>query len=162
MRHGWSIEREPWAKLSYSKVRGSRWRSVKFALSNANSIPSESGVYAFCTSPPGITRRNSWSSPNDLMGRLFTAVYIGQTTDLRRRFSEHCRRPKPEIRQIRRVFSECLEFWFCRLKPGEIDGAEMMMIDCFGPTGNLQRGHIPVEIFPPEPADSGWPHRQRN
>ena len=162
MRHGWSIEREPWAKLSHFQVRGNRWRSVKFVLSDSNSVPSESGIYALCTPPPGTIRRDSWSSPHDLMGSLFTAVYIGKTADLRRRFMEHCRRPKPEIRQIRQVFSTSLEFWFCRMTSSEIEAAEMQMIECFGPTGNLKRGHIPVEILPPEPADSGWTKTQRN
>ena len=162
MRHGWSIEPEPWAKLSSLPINGNQWRSVQFTVADSNSVPSVAGIYALCTPPPGRIRRNLRPSSNDLLGVLFTVVYIGQTTDLHRRFIEHCRRPKLEIRQIRQVFSECLEFWFCRMESSEIDAVEMQMIDCFGPTGNLQRGHIPVEILPPEPADSGWPNRQRN
>lgn len=162
MRHGWSIEREPWAKLSKYQINGNRWRSVQFTSADSNSVPSESGIYALCTPPPTTIRRNRRRSPNDLLGILFTAVYIGQTTDLHRRFVQHCMRPKPEIRQIRQVFAERLEFWFCRMKSSEIEAAEMQMIDCLGPTGNLRRGHIPVEILPPEPADSGWPKTQRN
>lgn len=157
MRYGWSIEREPWVKLSNLRIGSKRWRSVQFAEGDSNSVPAVAGVYALCTPPPGTNRRNRRPSPNDLFGLLFSAIYIGQTTDLRRRFVQHCRQPKQEIRQIRQVFSESLEFWFCRMKSNEIEAAEMQMIDCFGPTGNLQRGHIPANILPPESANSGWP-----
>lgn len=160
MRHGWSIEPEPWARLSRLPLDGNQWRSVQFTVTDSNSVPSEAGVYAICTPPPGRIRRRFRRSPNDLLGFLFTAVYIGQTTDLHRRFMQHCRRPKPEIRQIRQVFSESLEFWFCKMKSIEVEAAEMQLIECFGPTGNLQRGHIPAEILPPEPVDSGWPTTQ--
>lgn len=157
MRYGWSIEREPWAKLSNFRLNGNRWRSVQFTLSDSVTVPSTPGIYAFCALPPGTIRRNRRLSANNLFVHLFTAVYIGQTINLRRRFVQHCKQPKREIKEIRQLFAEGLEFWFCRLDLSEIEAAELLMIDCFGPPGNRQRGHISVNVFPPESADSGWP-----
>ena len=160
MRYGWAIEHSLWSNLPDLLVKGGQWRWVQFALSDANAVPSESGIYALCAAPPS-RGRIAQSSPHDLFGVLFTAVYVGRTKNLNRRFIEHCTHPKPEIGLIRRVFLERLEFWFHRLSSDDMTAVEAQLIDCLGPPGNLRRGDISARVLRSSPADSRWVIRNR-
>ena len=155
MRYGWAIKHTLWSSLPEQLVKGGEWRRVQFGLSDANSVPPESGIYALCAAPPGRAR-SVQPTHNDLFGVLFTALYIGRTRNLNQRFIQHCSHPKPEIELIRSAFQESLEFWFHRLNSKDVVAVEAQLIDCFGPPGNLKRGAISAKVLKSRPADSSW------
>lgn len=155
MRYGWSLERSIWSHVPADLVNGRGWRWVQFALAEANSVPTVAGVYVVCACPPG-RHRSTPAPPNDLFSLLYTAIYVGQTKDLRVRFTQHCQSPKMDLKLSRECFSGSLEFWFHRLDPNDLIEAEACLIDCFGPPGNVVRGTIPARMCDPVPASSGF------
>ena len=151
MRYGWSLIKHEWGGLPSELVNGEPWRSVQFDMADVNSVPPSPGVYLVCASPPG-RRRSTTTSPNDLFGLLYTAIYAGRSENLRRRFEEHCRNPKGEILSSRECFADSLDFWFTRLDPSELAAVETQLIDCLGPPANAVRGMISARIQNPVPA----------
>ena len=142
MRYGWTLEKQEWLQLSI--ISGTRWSKTEFDSRNRGKIPQSSGVYAICSSPPDFTQ--------SLIKALYNIIYVGKSKSLRRRFLEHCNRPKLEIEMAKHCFGDNLEYWFTEVSLDQIDELEARLIDCFGPPANLVRGHIPARIESPNPA----------
>ena len=155
MQYGWSLDLATWDLLPERLIASDQWQSVRFSMSDANSIPLVPGVYALCSSPPGLRRSNT-TSPHNLFSILYTALYVGRSENLRDRFQQHCQSPSTDVRRIRETFGSSVDFWYCRLPELEISKTEACLIDCFGPPANRIRGTISARIQRPLPADSGW------
>ena len=143
MRHGWTLEKQEWDML-LPIVSQTRWSKTKFDSLYRDRVPESTGVYAICSSPLDFTQR--------LFKALYNIIYVGKSKSLRRRFIEHCNRPKLEIEMARHCFGDSLEYWFTEVSLEQIDELEARLIDCFGPPANLVRGHIPARIESPHPA----------
>lgn len=138
MNFGWQIDPAPWASIPTDLSSSRSWRSVGFAEMEADGVPArESGIYMFCACPVGI--RPAHHEGGALFSLLLTPIYIGRTTDLRRRFIEHCRRPSPEVRAARVCFGVSMQFWYHQREDGMIRDDEAALIDCFGPPANRRR-----------------------
>ena len=135
MRYGWSFTRSDWDEL-LAIVKGSHWRFVPFSQLEASSVPQKPGVYVICT---GVPIRGEGSGMQ-LLRRLYNAVYVGQAESLRGRFLQHRKGPKSELVEAINCYGESLQFWFAELVVGNLDQAELRLIDCLGPQGNRVRG----------------------
>ena len=155
MRYGWSIDPKTWQSLPEELAAPDMWRSVSFSSADANSVPTEAGIYALCSPPPN-RMRSAQSSPSDLFGILYTALYIGRTNNLRVRFQQHISQPSERVRSTRAVFGSRMQFWFSRHAPTKLRNLEAHLIDCFGPSANKIRGTITAKIQRPLSIDSGW------
>ena len=142
MQHGWTLEKQEWEHLSM--VSGTHWSKTKFNSLYRESVPESPGVYAICSEPPAFTQ--------SFIKTLYNIIYVGKSKSLRRRFLEHCNRPKLEIEMAKHCFGDNLEYWFTEVSLDQIDELEARLIDCFGPPANLVRGHIPARIESPSPA----------
>ena len=143
MRYGWTLEKQEWDMLLLI-VSETRWSKTKFNSLYRENVPQSSGVYAICSSPPDFTQ--------SLIKALYNIIYVGKSKSLRRRFLEHCNRPKLEIEMAQHCFGDNLESWFTEVSLERIDELEARLIDCFGPSANLVRGHIPARVGAPRPA----------
>jgi len=151
MEYGWSLERIDWDEVPTTVSDAASWRAVQLTPRDAVTVPATSGVYVVCSGVPGKKPRVPPGIRN-VFEMFYTAVYVGRTDDLRRRFEEHCSRPKPEISKSRECFGENLDFWFIRLDPGDIADVEGRLIKCLGPSANRIAGTIRVQIRPAVPA----------
>ena len=151
MRYGWSLSKDDWHMLPNTLVKGDSWRSVQFNIADKNSVPACSGIYIICTLPPE-RRRGGVSSPNDLFGLLYMAIYVGQSENLKQRFHQHCTDPKAEIQDSRECYEDSMEFWFTRVDVDQLDVIESQLIGCLGPPANAVKGVIFAKIQHPIPA----------
>jgi len=145
MRNGWSLVKEDWKRLVV-RVAGTNWGHVSLDPLYRDTVPDSAGVYMICASTR-ITNQLVFS-------RLYEVVYAGQEgASLRRRFLEHCNRPKEEIKKACDCLRPPLDYWFTTAPLGELDGLEGAVIDCFGPPANLVRKlTIKARLGPAEPA----------
>lgn len=132
MKHGWSLERKDWTELE--KLVGKRkWTSVPFEPLYADDLPPKPGIYAICT--------HGTKASGGLLKEIYNAVYVGKSSNLRKRFKAHCQQPKREIRNAQSAFKNAsLKFWFVQTDASDIDRIETTMIDCLGPPANQVRG----------------------
>ena len=141
MRHGWNLNRDRWIEVM--GLMPQEWRKVPFSEIHAGMVPNGAGIYVVCAYGPSMTEME-----NKLFKAIYNALYVGKSTDVRRRFLQHCRQPKAEIIKVRQCFPSA-EFWFTGLPAEEIAVAEDSLIDCLGPPANKRRG-IRATLQPPE------------
>lgn len=141
MRHGWSLNRDRW--LEVMDLMPQEWRKVPFREIHASMVPNGAGIYVVCACGPSVA-----GVENKLFKTIYNALYVGKSTDIRRRFLQHCRQPQAEVIKVRQCFPSA-EFWFTGLPAEEIAAAEDSLIDCLGPPANQRRG-IKATLQPPE------------
>ena len=142
MRKGWSLDPDQW-QLCVSLLTGTQWGKCFLESLYRDVVPEASGVYLICARPQKIGRR---------FPELYEVVYVGQDgVSLRRRFLEHCNRPKPEIARLRRCYYMPLDYWFCQAPSEMLSRLEGVLIDSFGPPANLQR-KLTARLGPAQPA----------
>jgi hypothetical protein len=151
MRYGWSLNRKDWNALPASVTQSERWRRVQLAVGDKAAVPTGCGVYVVCASPPGWRFELPILTTHNLFRLLYTALYVGKSDDLRRRFTEHCKRPKSELIASRQLCESRLDFWFLSLPADQILAVEADLINCLGPVGNRVSG-IRARIGRPVPA----------
>ena len=151
MRYGWSLDKEVWDRIPLNLLNDECWRFVSFTVAESVAVPDVSGVYVICSSPPGAFCRRTPRGKN-LFDSLYNAIYIGKTTELKRRFLEHCKIPKKEILIARKCYRRNLEFWFTRVDCDKLELVESLIIDCLGPPANRQSGVITAQLLKPVPA----------
>jgi hypothetical protein len=143
-RNGWTLNKQQWDHL-IQIVSGTEWRKSSLDSLYQDDIPTSAGVYAICC---GVSYL-----PSRPFGKLYNVIYIGKAESLRKRFLDHCMRPKIEIRQAKQCFREILDYWFTSVTPDRVDELESCLIDCLGPPGNLIGGRrILARIGSPRPA----------
>jgi len=150
MRYGWSLSKSAWAMLPLDARDGSRWRRVVLHQADEIRVPTNSGVYVVCARPP-VAGPPAKITSKDLWHKLYGALYVGRSTNLRRRFGEHCRTPKPEIMRCQELWGVELHFWYLILDTALIETVESALIACLGPIANVVSG-IKVRLVPPIPA----------
>ena len=143
MRRGWSLESSAWEDLR-SVLGAVEWSSVRLRTLDRDSVPQSPGIYLMVAKPT----RDFSPKLSQLMG----VVYVGiDRSSLRRRFLEHCRKPKPEIQQAVYCFGE-LEYWFATIEHTEFPSIERQFTECFGPPANLQAGTVTGTSLSAQPA----------
>ena len=151
MKYGWQFDSEMWARISKDLSGDASWRYVGFAEIDAVSVPQgQSGIYMLCASPVGHRFPPSQRS-GELFANLLTPIYIGRTKNLRRRFLDHCRGPRPKIEAAKRCFGRSIMFWFHCVPAERLAHDEAVLIHCFGPPANEREEVIPASIGKPVP-----------
>ncbi len=142
MEHGWSIEKSSWTKLKiFSQEHQLTWKKKQFDRIHADEVPSTPGVYTICVTPP---------SDLPLSPELYTPIYIGKATSLRRRFSEHLSFNNDDLRKAKDIYiqgRDALIFQYTELEEFYVSTLESILIECFGPTVNKVPGISTEEIL---------------
>ena len=136
IRYGWTLYPTEWQLIPSDVLRTDQWQSTGLSRALRSSIPQQSGVYMMCVRPPGV------ASIGQPFSRLEEVVYVGKTTNLRRRYGQHLNVPSPKVRVARETYAESLRFWFLRLASSQISSVESVLISCLGPPGNDRPGEI--------------------
>lgn len=123
----WLIPRY-WREYRYR--RSFAWRTVRFDSSVTSSLPDQAGVYVFSIRPPVAP---------PLEGAY--VVYVGETTDLRRRFRDYLneaqsRRARPKIAITLALYRDHLFFSYATLPVSERKKAEDALITALWPPRN--------------------------
>lgn len=79
---GWSIQPDDWANLR-STLKGAEWKSTWLEQLYQDSVPESAGVYMISVSQRALS--DSYNLPPELS----TVVYVGKSSNLRRRFKQH-------------------------------------------------------------------------
>ena len=82
------------------------------------------------------------------MTYLYNAIYVGQASDLRRRFREHVRGYR-DVVHAESIFRR-LEFWYSEFERRNLGEIEQLFLDALGPTANGK--NVKARIGEPIPA----------
>ena len=129
IRYGWPIHRLEWELLP-QEVYASGWQSRPLGHASRRSVPPVTGVYIMSVRPPQAF------SMHEPFCDLLEVIYVGRSTNLRNRYSDHLNTPSPKVRIARDTYSDSLRFWFLSLPKDRIAIVESLLIDCFGPSAN--------------------------
>ena len=147
MRYGWQLDVSFWNRLSLT-CGTQDWKRIYLEDTYKHSVPRDSGVYLICTSAQdGLTVTGAAAR---LFKVLYTAVYVGQAINLRRRFEGHVR-GYGNVLKARSIFRR-LDYWYTCVIAGELDDLEQCLIDAIGPAANDQ--NVQARVGEPVPAGS--------
>lgn len=127
MRYGWSLQGQDWSICELA-LGDAKWKKVTLEAQRADDVPKDiSGVYVICAigSPP---------KKNRFLGKLYNAVYVGKSINLRGRFRDHVR-GYGEVTAAKLAFAR-LDFWYCRSSISELSTIEQALISALGPSAN--------------------------
>jgi len=145
MQYGWSANKVIWANLAQALPVTIHWRLVQLRSNNSSSVPDQPGVYVICGPTPVPCTVEQID--------LYNALYVGQTTKLRKRFRDHCLDPADNISALKACWGTRLDFHLAVLPPASLDKIEGLLIESLGPPGNRKRGNrIMAHIGPAQPA----------
>lgn len=129
MRHGWSLSPRSWAAMREA-FENRPWKQVPFRIHSRALVPNACGVYVLAAGS-GVRHAG-------VLARLYGALYVGQSVDLRARFLQHLARPQPELERAVRSFA--LDFWFTPSDEPDLLRLEALLIECLGPSANRLSG----------------------
>ena len=136
---GWALEPQTWSALP-AELIGTGWKMVPFAATYAYRIPQINAIYAICSTPPNIAKNSKPPLIGNLFASLHTAIYIGSSSQLKTRFTDHSSAGcMPNIRDAKTCFPGKLEFWFHECPDGKLREWEGKLQECLGPTANRAR-----------------------
>jgi len=145
---GWSLVKDDWDRIPNPIINKGSWSRVAFSPGANGAIPEKPGIYVIVATHPNKSLTADRPS-NDLFGLLYTAVYVGETGDLRKRFAQHTSNQASEvITNIKNCFPNRLDFWWYRTKDKtEAQGLEPILQFALGPAGRSEnlRGIVGIE-----------------
>lgn len=146
---GWTVSAVAWEEFQ-AVLTEHAWRYLPFLPGEERSIPTRPGIYAICAPPVWKTCSNR---PAGLITRLYNVHYIGQTLDVRRRFTEHVLlKSDSDVQLLIQCYGRALEFWWTETTPSSLDAVESVLIQCLRPFANRISGRIRGRIRDPIPA----------
>ena len=132
-RTGWSLDASKWKRLA-AYIDGKEWKKIRFDESMEAQVDCRPGVYMIVANPPCLE-----SLPHT---QFMAPLYAGQSkTNIRSRFHHHLTTPDAQVRELGNL-GGCSNLWFyfTVVSPREVDALEALLIDCYGPSANSQRG----------------------
>ena len=136
-------------------VRTPEWKRTYLEDTYRHVVPTCPGVYLICSSvQDGITASGASA---DLYRRLYNALYVGQTTNLRGRFGQHVRGYR-NVSKARTIFRR-LDYWYAHVGKTDLDDVEQCFLDVLGPAANDR--NVLARIGTPVPAGSLGNHVRR-
>lgn len=142
MRHGWRLAEEAW-QAARRAFNVHDWCHCSLTDTNRSLIPQSAGVYLLCARPLGTCAL-------DTAPALYDAIYIGRSSNLRDRYSQHCR-GYGDVRQARRAFG-ALDFYYALMPEVATAHVEAQLIDALGPAANKIQGRIYATVGTPQKA----------
>lgn len=145
MHYGWQLNPSHWSRFA-GLCATRRWQRTYLEDTYRHRIPTTSGIYLICASfhdalpPPTVSDR--------LYTRLYTAIYVGQAKNLRRRFADHTR-GYGRVNKAHRVFRR-FDYWYTKVSEMELDDVEQCFLDVIGPVANDR--NVLARIGTPVPA----------
>lgn len=143
VQRGWTFNHSLWREI-WTRLGTATWRRQPLSIDIARRIPATGGVYAICT------HGSIGPKMGGLLRELYNAIYVGQATNLRSRFKDHCH-GYGDVRPARLVFRQ-LDFWFT--ETNDLDDLEQLLMDTLGPPAN-RRNVLSARIGLPVDARSG-------
>jgi hypothetical protein len=136
---GWSLQRPDWDRIPKPILLKDSWSRIQFGQKSNKSVPESPGVYLIAASHPD-RRRALKSHRTDLFGLLYTALYVGETGDLRDRFAQHSsNRASQVITDIKQCFQNRLDFWYLVTETkGQARDLEPILQLALGPSGRRE------------------------
>ena len=109
---GWSLNRDVWSAIA-NDAKSTPWRKVRFDYSSRMLVDSLPGVYMVSLSAKFVSEVIPFSD-------LSTPIYIGQSSDLRQRFSTHT---GSQVRKLGEEWKSVgkQNFGFCPCLKGEMN-----------------------------------------
>jgi len=141
MRHGWNLDHEAWRSLQ-NIMKDYDWHRAPLETLYKSKVPESRGVYMICGCPKDIPVRGQ------VMNKLYNALYVGQASNLRRRFQDHVRGYGNVVR-AKLIFRK-LDFWYCTTSDTEVNLAERQLMEAFGPSANVV--YVKAKLGDPVPA----------
>tara|TARA_Y100001958_G_C21244519_1_gene573754 strand:- start:3666 stop:4133 length:468 start_codon:yes stop_codon:yes gene_type:complete len=127
---GWATKRNAW-EAAISELGGEPWRSSSLTDSSRERIPRKSGLYMIASKVPTF---GSVENLDQHWRDFYNVLYIGQASDLFRRFKQHL---KGKAVVLNKTYGET-DFLYCTLemdKRGR-ERLEALLVKAFGPTMN--------------------------
>jgi hypothetical protein len=136
---GWSLNIVRWRELQVV-LPALEWTTLPFDILSANRVPEAPGVYMITGAPPlfRVAPHISFEQP----------LYVGKSeTSIRARFRAHTSgRAQPGVRELRQLYDDArhpaLAFRLLALDASLVAQTESLLIECYGPPGNRQRGLV--------------------
>lgn len=127
MKYGWSLDISEWKALRVllSEVV---WHRAYLDPVHRERVSCNSGIYVICGITDGIVNIGI-----DKRG-LKNAIYIGQSSNLQRRFSDHVR-GYGNVVKAKEIFIR-LEFLWTEIPQENLDTFEQALVSVFGPSAN--------------------------
>jgi hypothetical protein len=127
MRYGWSLDPNDWLDLQ-KLLADSKWSRVYLDSEYKDRVPSNPGVYIIS----GNT--NSIGNMGDAINCMRTAVYVGQSINLKGRFQDHIR-GYGNVIKAKQTFRR-LEYWWHEISRSELKKYEQALVSALGPSAN--------------------------
>ena len=146
LSRGWALDAGLWLAL-WRECEAREWGGVALGLEFEVLVPSRAGVYLITSNPPNHLHAEPFTS-------LCNVLYAGQASvSIRTRFRAHCTNSQPGVMEVRHCFdAKSLRFWWSEESSAStINRMEALLIDCFGPPANRQRGRG-ARLMPGVPA----------
>lgn len=141
MNYGWSLDRNCWARLR-TQAASFSWRRASLDAAWQSRVATTAGVYLICASPKHVPINGK------VMERFYSAIYVGQASNLRRRFRDHVR-GYGAVKDAKLIFRR-LDFWFAEVEATALNEVERLLLETLGPPANIRL--IGARIGAPVPA----------
>jgi hypothetical protein len=127
MKYGWSLDINEWKALQ-ALLSEVVWHRAYLDPVHRERVSCKSGIYVICAVTDGILNIGIENRG------LKNAVYIGQSTNLQRRFSDHVR-GYGNVIKAKEIFRR-LEFLWTEIHDEKLDIYEQALVGVFGPSAN--------------------------
>ena len=139
LQKAWSLEPAKWAQLFrlLPADENSDFKQVPFVSGAQLSVPTDSGVYLVVAKPIIHIQGNPVRNPSIKLRELQNVLYVGRSSNLRKRFLEHINGGPntTSVADITRCFSS-LTFWWIAVGSSATRELEDLFIRTFGPPAN--------------------------
>lgn len=130
----WNLNPDKWSKID-TQLHQSNWKKFSFRYDSRDFISEERGLYM-------VTISSSQFSKNLPFSDLITPIYIGHSTNIRKRFMQHTRGNNNNLIKNLKYFSQNSMFYFIVLPnafKSQLEYFEQTLIDVFG--GSLNKSN---------------------
>jgi len=130
----WSLNPEKWNNID-PKLHKSNWKKISFKYDSRDFISEDRGLYM-------VTISSSQFSKSLPFNNLITPIYIGHSTNIRKRFMQHTRGNNSNLIKNLKYFSQNSMFYFIVLPnayKSQLEYFEQTLIDVFG--GSLNKSN---------------------
>jgi excinuclease UvrABC nuclease subunit len=127
MRYGWSLDEIDWVNLQ-RLLTDTKWNRAYLETVFKDRIPNESGIYIICSNTV------SMGNLGPAVSSLNNAIYVGQSTNLKNRFTDHVN-GYGNVVKAKLIFRR-LEYWWTLVDSEKLNLYEQVLVNALGPSAN--------------------------